>query len=126
MVDVELYGGKQGLLEHVRARALFALGAYRSLCEIEWSSARRLVFVCKGNICRSPYASARARSLGVPAASFGLEAGDGAPADPQAAQNALLRGIDLSEHRAKKMQLSHISRGDLIVVFEPRQLAGVC
>lgn len=125
MVDVELYGGKQGLFSHVRAQTLYALGAYRNLCDIDWPFVRRLIFVCKGNICRSPYASAKARSLGVPAVSFGLEAAEGAPADPTALRNALLRGVDLGPHRSARMESSHVGNCDLVVVFEPWQLAEV-
>lgn len=125
MVDVELYGGKRGLLSHIRARALYALGAYRSPRDIDWTSVHRLAFVCKGNICRSPYASMRARLLGVPAASYGLEAAQGTPADPIALRNARLRGVDLSMHRSAKMEPSEIGNGDLVIVFEPWHLAEV-
>jgi protein-tyrosine phosphatase len=125
MVDVELYGGKRGFLEHVRARALYALGAYRSARNIEWSSVTRLVFVCKGNICRSPYAGARARLLGVPSASFGLAAAQDAPADPAAWRTARSRGVDLSGHCAARRESCRINDGDLLVVFEPAQLAEI-
>lgn len=125
MVDVELYGGKQGLLEHVRARVLYALGDYRTPRDIDWASVRRLAFVCKGNICRSPYASARAHLLGMPAASFGLEATDGAPADPTAVRNAQLRDVDLSTHRSVRMEPCHIGYDDLVIAFEPSHLAEV-
>lgn len=125
MIDVELYGGRRGLLEHVRTRTLYALGAYRRVCDIEWAAVQRLAFVCKGNICRSPYACAKARSLGVMAVSFGLDAADGAPADPTASQNALLRGIDLSGHRSARLESTRLTDRDLVIVFEPRQVAAV-
>lgn len=125
MVDVELYGGRRGLLEHVRARTLYALGAYRRATEFEWATVQRLAFVCKGNICRSPYACARARSLGVQAVSFGLDAADGAPADPAALRNALLRGVDLSGHRSAKLESARLADRDLVIVFEPKQIAEV-
>lgn len=126
MLDVELYGGKRGFLEHAMARALYALGTYRNISEINWASVGRLAFVCVGNICRSPYASARARALGVPATSFGLAAADGAPADPVASRNALLRGVDLSAHRSVRAEPSAFAKDDLIIVFEPRHLAEIC
>jgi protein-tyrosine phosphatase len=125
MVDVELYGGRRGYLEHVRTRALYALGAYRSARDIEWAAVSRLVFVCKGNICRSPYASARARLLGVPSASFGLDAAEGAPADPAAWRTARLRAVDLSAHRSARRESCRINYDDLLVVFEPSQLAEI-
>jgi len=125
MIDAELYGGKRGLLEHALTRVLYALGAYGDIRDIEWAAVGRLVFVCKGNICRSPYASARARSLGVRAVSFGLAAVEGSPADPTALRNASLRGLDLSKHRSTKMDSFSFTRDDLIVVFEPKHLSDV-
>jgi protein-tyrosine phosphatase len=125
MVDVELYGGKRGYLEHVRTRVLYSLGAYRDARDIDWTSVGRLVFVCKGNICRSPYASARAALLGVPSASFGLQAADGAPADPAAWRTARSRAVDLSAHRSARRESCRITDDDLLVVFEPSQLAEI-
>lgn len=84
------------------------------------------MFVCTGNICRSPYACARARLLGVSAVSFGLAAADGAPADPVASRNALLRGVDLSEHRSAGSRSSSLTCDDLVVVFEPHHLSEIC
>lgn len=125
MIDIELYGGKRGILEHIRARMLYTLGAYGNVRDIEWSLVRRLVFVCRGNICRSPYASRRAQLLGLTAVSFGLDATEGAPANPAAAKNALTRGIDLSTHRSAKMEPTRLADGDCLIVFEPTQLAEV-
>lgn len=122
MIDLELYGGRRGVLEHIRARTLYALGAYGSTGDIEWSSVKRLVFVCFGNICRSPYAAGRARLLGVSSISLGLNANDGASADPAAMRNALLRGIDLSAHRSARIDSPNLVDGDLILAFEPGQL----
>src|SRR5215469_15602974 len=79
MVDLELYGGRRGYVFHLAARAMGALGAYRRLGALDWGTVTRLVFVCKGNICRSPYAAARAQQLAVEATSFGLDAIEGAP-----------------------------------------------
>lgn len=125
LLDVELHGGKRGFLEHARARFLYALGFYGGLRDVNWAAVDRLVFVCAGNICRSPYAGARARSLGAAAASFGLLASGGAPADPVASRNALLRGMDLSEHRSAKAESSLLARNDLIIVFEPGHVAEI-
>lgn len=126
MLDIEIYGGKRGFIEHTRARALYALGFYSNVRDINWAAVGGLAFVCTGNICRSPYASARARSLGVRAVSFGLEAADGAPADPVAAQNALRRGLDLSAHRSARAEASSFAKDDLIIVFEPGHLPRIC
>lgn len=126
MIDIELYGGKRGFIEHLRARGLYAISVHRQMGEIDWAAVTRLAFVCKGNICRSPYAAARARSLGVPAVSFGLDAVNGTPADPAASRNALVRGVDLSKHRSTRVESSaSFADGDLVVVFELGQITEV-
>jgi protein-tyrosine phosphatase len=125
MVDIELYGGRRAYIAHLRARASYALGWYRSAQTINWGAVERLVFICQGNICRSPYASARARAFGARAISLGIEAVDGVGANEDAARNALPRGIDLKDHRSTRLQASLILPGDLIVVFEPAQLLRV-
>ena len=125
MIDVELYGGRRAYVAHLCARASYVLGSYRSAQAINWGAVERLVFICHGNICRSPYASARAREFGARAISLGIEALDGVGANEDAARNALPRGIDLKDHRSTRLRASLILPGDLIVVFEPQQLLRV-
>ena len=79
---------------------------------------RRMVFVCKGNICRSPYAEARARLLGVDALSCGIFAAPGAEADPAAQRNALLREVDLAAHRSKRLDQIALGPADLLVAMD--------
>ena len=125
MIDIELYGGRRAYIAHLRARASYALGWYRSAQTFNWGAVERLVFICQGNICRSPYASARAQAFGARAISLGIEAIDGVGANEDAARNALPRGIDLKDHRSTRLHASLILPGDLIVVFEPAQLQRV-
>lgn len=122
MLDVELYGGRRAYVAHLCARVSYAMGSYRLAQTINWGAVERLVFICRGNICRSPYASARACALGARAISLGLEAVDGAGVNEDAARNALPRGIDLKDHRSTRVQESLILPGDLIVAFEPPHL----
>jgi protein-tyrosine phosphatase len=77
--------------------------------------------VCKGNICRSPYAEARARLLGVSALSCGIECVTGAPAHEAAIRNARRRDVELRPHRALAFAAAHLSPGDLILAMEPAQ-----
>ena len=79
---------------------------------------RRLVFVCKGNICRSPYAEARARLLGVDAMSCGILAAPGAEADPAAQRNALLREVDLTAHRSRRLDQIALGPADLLIAMD--------
>ena len=85
----------------------------------------RLVFVCKGNICRSPYAAVYATTLGMAAVSCGIEAAPGARADPQALRNALIRGIDLSGHASSRLDETSLRPGDLVIYMEPGQAGPV-
>ncbi len=125
MIDVQRYGGYRGYLAHLRACAMYSFGVYPGRNAVDWSSVNRLVFICKGNICRSPYADARARLFGVRAASFGLNASPGSRADPLAVRNAGLRGVDLAAHRSAILDRAPVAQGDLLIVFEPAQLREV-
>ena len=94
------------------------LAAYKG---VRWEIVQRLVFVCWGNICRSPYAEYRARSLGLSAVSFGLSTSTGARADAIASRVAARRGVDMASHRTCDAGDFEIRAGDLLFAMEPRQ-----
>lgn len=102
-------------------RLLYFLGRYRRYKDIDWQSVKRLVFICKGNICRSAYAEVVARSLGVETISCGLETIESAPANDDARRAAQHRGFDLEEHRTKPVMYALIKPTDLVIVMEPWQ-----
>lgn len=83
---------------------------------------RRIVFVCQGNICRSAFAAAVARSRGLPVASFGLSTVTGMPASGWAKATARALGYDLSEHRTTAAEEFLLHDGDLLLAMEVRQL----
>lgn len=114
------YGGKRAFLRYLGFRAEAAFGGYRDLRCPDFSRARRLVFVCAGNICRSPFAEYAARAAGLLAVSAGLEADAGKPADPAAVKAAARRGIDLQPHRSQRFDSVELGAGDLVLAFEPR------
>jgi protein-tyrosine-phosphatase len=66
---------------------------------------QHVLFVCTGNICRSPLAASlleralKERGLEVEVTSAGTGAWDGAPASEGAYLVGLERGLDLSGHR---------------------------
>ncbi|WOE76260.1 phosphotyrosine protein phosphatase [Alterisphingorhabdus coralli] len=83
---------------------------------------RRLVFVCHANVSRSAFAEVLCSKRGMNAASFGVAAEAGAPADETAQKVALDDyGVDLTWHRAQDTRF-HALPGDLLLAMEVRQL----
>jgi protein-tyrosine phosphatase len=113
------YGGAVPLLRHLGAATMARLGGYRQLEHIDWHRVKRLVFVCKGNICRSPYAEAGSKRMGIPAVSFGLQAKQYSNADSSAIHNAAVRDLDLTGHRSRLFEPRSLNDSDLVVCFEP-------
>ena len=123
--DVDsVYGGKKAYLISNLIRVMDALFLLpRPLTHVQLSKVRRLVFACKGNICRSPYGAMRAKKLGMLTASFGLDATTGKPANPSAIRVGASRGLNLEHHQATHLHDFCFEDGDLVLVFEPNQLS---
>jgi protein-tyrosine phosphatase len=90
-------------------------------------AAHRLLFVCMGNICRSPTAEGvfrkvwmeRAPDLALYVDSAGTHAYHvGQPPDPRAQRAALRRGVDLSMQRARKVVEEDFERFDLVLAMD--------
>ena len=113
------YGCKSGWYRHHLHRLLFFFGKYDRLTRPDLRDVERLVFVCHGNICRSPYAEARAQREGLVALSFGVDTEGGKPPYPTAQQVAKERGLDLKPHRSRTMAGISIQSGDLLLGMEP-------
>lgn len=103
-------------------QTLLALGAFRAASSDLRRDPLRIIFVCSGNICRSPYAEACARQCGLPAVSCGTHAQSGSPADPTAIAEAAERGIGLSDHRAVRWRDVSLRRGDVVVAMTLRHV----
>jgi protein-tyrosine phosphatase len=114
----ESFGGKRAVLQCVGAtfKALTPAGA-RFVAPLS-ARPKRLVFVCKGNICRSPFGEHLAKRVGLNAVSMGLEAHEGVPANVDAMRQSLLHGVDMSGHRARRFAPGLVGPGDLIICFE--------
>lgn len=115
------YGSRRGCILTWRHQLRYIMGDYRVYRQIDWESVERMVFVCKGNICRSAYAEAVARTSGIESVSCGIDTVDGAAADQQAMRTAALKGIDLGEHRTTPLQSLKLEPGDLLIAMEPWQ-----
>ena len=100
-------------------------GRYERWRSVDWSRVERLVFVCSGNICRSPFAEKLALSKGIRSVSCGTTAKGGAPGDPTAVEIAQSFGIGLEDHVSNRVSEVDFSASDLIVVMDVHHLAAV-
>lgn len=91
----------------------------------------RILFVCMGNICRSPTAEGvfrntarqHAPDLAIRVDSAGTHAYHvGEPPDHRARQAAARRGIDLSGQRARKVTLADFPAFDLVLAMDEDNL----
>lgn len=97
-------------------------------------SVKRVLFVCMGNICRSPTAEAVFRKL---VAEAGLEdeivadsAGTighntGHPPDDSAQAHAKRRGYDLSRLRGRQVKPADFSQFDLVIAMDRTNVAAL-
>jgi len=98
----------------------------------------KVLFVCMGNICRSPTAQGVFRKLlereGLRAVIWTDSAGThgyhrGEPPDQRAQETALRRGIDLSDLRARLVEPEDFSRFEYVLAMDEdnyRDLSGIC
>ncbi len=113
------YGSKKGLLRFLVYTTLMQLGFFSSRKQIQFSAVRRLIFICQGNICRSPLAEAIARREGFETDSYGLNCGDNHCADPRTIAFAENLAIDLKDHRTRHIDHYRPQAGDLLIGMEP-------
>ena len=116
----------KGILDKFRQAAGYG---NQSLDEVDTNDSigYKILFVCMGNICRSPTAegafrrelSKRAPSLSISVDSAGTHAYHiGAPPDHRAQRAAEARGIDLSEQRARKVGEQDFAEFDLVLAMD--------
>ena len=89
----------------------------------------RVLFLCTGNICRSPIAEALARKLlqdrgrsDIVVSSAGTSAGEGSPASEGAYLVGLEKGLDLADHSASFLTREVVARADLILAMSQQHL----
>jgi len=94
----------------------------------------KLIFICMGNICRSPLAEVMARASlarhGLADALQVSSCGTHAyhldhPADPRSARVARVGGLDLDTHRSRLVMPADFSGSALLLVMDRRNLRDV-
>jgi protein-tyrosine phosphatase len=90
------------------------------------------LFVCLGNICRSPLAEAafrrEAERIGLDAEIDSAGTGDwhiGHPPDPRAQAVAIAHGVDISHLRARQVRAEDFDRFDHVVALDEANLAAL-
>lgn len=109
-------GGRGALWALPPVRRVLATRARRA-----FRDARHILFVCKGNVCRSPFAEGYARSVmnhGVQVRSAGYlpRPARGVPVLGVEAARAL--GVELAEHRSSALDEAMVGEADAIFVFD--------
>ncbi len=87
---------------------------------------KTILFVCTGNLCRSPMAAGmlhqRLTAVGldsqVQVRSAGVFSATGRSASEEAVQVMAERGVDISHHRSHELGVADIAQADLILVME--------
>ncbi len=114
---------------HVIPRLKFLRLAYERVTATRElpSPVRSVLFLCKGNICRSPLAEVyfasqiRRRNQSMLVRSAGIETTPGKPAHTFAKEIALQHGISLASHSTTPLYYDLIHGSDLVVVMEVAQ-----
>lgn len=115
-------------LRSLRDRALHTFRRHRATSRLlSMGVPDTVLFVCHGNICRSPYAAAAfERRLDSPlrshirVVSAGFLEPDRAPPE-EALRVACERGLDLSTHRSRRVEKTLVEGSDLVIVMDTSQ-----
>lgn len=102
---------------------IFHWNYYEKYKHIDISKIRRIIFVCKGNICRSPFAEVVAKEkTRLPVVSMGYDASGRNKPEALAIKIAEEFGYDMKGSRSTRLDKGSIKCSDLIVVMETSHL----
>lgn len=99
-------------------------GASKAKVKLLANKPGHVLFICQGNICRSPYAEIAARSvfsnsgLSISVDSAGMLPRNCRPSPPNAIAAARLRRVDLTRHLSKCTDADLVDGADLIFIFD--------
>lgn len=118
--------------KHLRARLIrmgwniaLTTGVHRAIVRARLPQhVFRILVLCKGNICRSPFAAellkkrAQSRNIHLDIRSAGLDTTPGHDAYPLAKTTSCGYGVDLEDHQTTPITMDMVSWADLILVME--------
>jgi protein-tyrosine phosphatase len=119
--------GRVVLVEQARDNALHEWRRRRAGEPVLPVGLKRVLVICYGNICRSPFAAEllAARVSGLDVRSAGLEAREGKPAEAAAERVARSFGVDLERHAAHRLETADLEWADLVLGMEGHHLANL-
>jgi len=114
------YGSKKGFVLHIIFTYKYYFGLFEQfrLKNIQPDN-YRLIFICKGNICRSPIGEYYALNRGLKSQSFGLNCSIPSKAHDRVAYHAQKLKLDLSTHLSKSIDTYEPQQNDILVLMEP-------
>jgi len=112
-------------LIHIYYMTILKMGILSNYTNIDWNKVKRLVFICRGNICRSPYAEYKAIQLGLSAISMGIYADGKSSAHHVAIKQSAKRNVELLPHISSILTTDNLLESDLIICMEPWQANSV-
>ena len=121
-----------GLVEGIERRGARARARqhHAALSQASGALARpvgSVLFLCLGNLCRSPFAAAAAaaRLPGVACASAGFLSHDGRASPPHVVLTARSLGVDVASARARRVTAADVAAADLVVCMDTSHLERV-
>ncbi|WP_262696425.1 arsenate reductase/protein-tyrosine-phosphatase family protein [Kordiimonas aquimaris] len=121
------FGTHRGLIRSIIDQVKLRLGYFNSATKLNSYNSKRLVFVCHGNICRSPFGeyAAKQYNWNIPITSIGLSTHTGSLANAVAIEIAEEFDIDMSAHRATDLEDFEVKPDDTFLVMEERHISSI-
>ena len=94
---------------------------FRKNLDLKIVHSKRFAFVCKGNICRSPFAENYAKNIlpdYIDVMSFGYYPENDRKSTDYAVQAASEIGVDLRAHRSRVLQEDNVREADVLFTFD--------